>query len=271
MLKLSFGSNAFTKYSLQDTINYISYFGYDAIEILGDEPHINSRLKTTDYSSIIQKLKLCSLEVSNMNTNDCKEFAPIYQEEPYFISRKEVFKLKLKQFKRNVKVAEKLGCNNISISSGPVYKNKNSKEQMDIFYLNLDMALKYLPNNINLGIELEPGHLIHCLDNYREIFKEFNNKNIGINLDIGHLYCAGDTIEEAFEKYADKIFHIHLEDIKDYTHFHLILGDGNLPLKNIMNFLEKSYNGYVSIELYPYKDNPIKACFDSRLYLLLNN
>lgn len=271
MFKLSFSSNAFTKYSLVEAMNYICYMGYDGIEILGDHPHISDGLEEKDYSMLKKELEDRKLAVANINTNDCKEFLYYYKEEPFFTARREVFELKLRQFQRNIKVAEKLGCNHISISSGPLKKDESRNKLIDTFFYNLNTALEYLPDGINLGIELEPGHIIQCLNDYSIIFNTFKKKNLGINLDVGHLYCAGNTIEEAFEKYSDKIFHIHLEDIKDLQHFHLILGDGNLPLKGILSFLQKHYNGYISIELYPYKENPVKACFASKLYLIFNS
>lgn len=268
MFKLSFSSNAFTNYTAEETISYISYLGYEGIEILGDVPHINNK---SEISNLKSKIEMSGLTVSNINTNDCKEFENVFGEEPFFTSRKEVFELKLKQFIRNIEIARQFNCTNISISSGPVTRDKKKNEVLDTFFHNLNVALSHLPYEINLGIELEPTHLIQNLRDYEEIFSNFKNKNLGINLDIGHLYCAGDTIENAFDKYGNKIFHIHLEDIRDYKHYHLVLGDGNLPLKDIIKFLEKNYDGYVSIELYTYKNNPVMACFASKLYLLFNN
>lgn len=253
---------------MEEAIRYVSYLGYNGIEILGDVPHINDKFEICNVKS---KIETSGLAVSNINTNDCKEFESVFGEEPFFTGREELFRLKLKQFIRNVEIAKQLNCANVSISSGPVAKDKKISEVLDTFFNNLNIALLWLPSEINLCIELEPGHLIQNLAGYEEIFANFKNKNLGINLDIGHLYWAGDTIENAFDRYGNKIFHIHLEDIKNYEHYHLVLGDGNLPLKNIVKFLQKNYDGFVSIELYTYKDNPVIACFASKLYLLLNN
>ncbi len=276
MFKLSFSSNAFINYSLVEAINYISFMGFDAVEILGDIPHIitpshqfNDQNLKSEINNIKHNLQKTNLVVSNINTNDCKEFLTVCDEEPFFTCAENVFKFKLKQIKRNVEIAKTLNCLNISISSGIIQEGKTRNEVLDIFFKNLNTTLSLLPENINLCIELEPGHLIENLNGYKEIFKNFNNKNLGINLDIGHLYCAGEKIEDAFEKFSDKIFHIHFEDIEDRNHYHLIPGYGNLPLKNILGFLRKNYSGFVCVELYTYKDNPVKACYESKLYFNL--
>jgi sugar phosphate isomerase/epimerase len=38
-MKLAFSTNAFKKYSLQDSIKKISTIGYEGVEILADVPH----------------------------------------------------------------------------------------------------------------------------------------------------------------------------------------------------------------------------------------
>ncbi|MFN7181633.1 MAG: sugar phosphate isomerase/epimerase family protein [Planctomycetota bacterium] len=250
-----------------ETINYVSYFGYEGIEILGDVPHITDNLNVDDYKYLKQKINDSHLIVSNINTNDCKEFFSVYNEEPFFTAQKDVFELKLRQVKRNLEVAKILDCRNISITAGSSKGWQTRKEALDNFFTHLDEILIICPENISVCIEPEPGHIIENLNDLNEIFKNFSNKNLGINLDIGHLYCTGEKIEVAFEKFSDKIFHIHFEDIKDNKHYHLIPGHGNLPLKNILDFLRKNYEGFLCIELYTYKDNPVQACYESILYL----
>jgi fructoselysine 3-epimerase len=267
--KLAFSSNAFVNYTLEEAVNYLCYFGYDGIEILGDTPHITQKTTIDEISALFTK---SNLVVSNINTNDCKEFESTFAIEPFLTSEnREVFNLKLQQIKRNIEIAHALRCKNISISSGKIPLNFTKSKCLDVFFENLATILKIVPQDINVGIEMEPGHLIETLDDYKLIFKTFPYKNLGINLDIGHLYCVGNTIYEAFENFSSNIFHIHLEDIKDNVHYHLQLGDGTLPLKEILTFLAKNYDGFISIELYTYKDDPILAAYNSMLYFIFNS
>ena len=67
---------------------------------------------------------------------------------------------------------------------------------------------------------------------------------------------------------SEYIEHFHLADIKDRRHYHLIPGLGSIDFKTVFESMEKiNYNGFVTVELYPYKNNPIEAASTSINFL----
>ena len=68
-MKLGFSTNAFTNYSLFDSIELISKIGYDGIEIVLDEPHAFLPLSKNRISEIKNSILEKNLEVSNLNAN----------------------------------------------------------------------------------------------------------------------------------------------------------------------------------------------------------
>ena len=65
-MKLAFSSNAFKKFSLEQSISLISQIGYSAIEILCDVPHAYPPVKQ-DVLRIRDLLSKHNLEISNLN------------------------------------------------------------------------------------------------------------------------------------------------------------------------------------------------------------
>ena len=64
------------------------------------------------------------------------------------------------------------------------------------------------------------------------------------------------------------IEHFHMADIKDRVHYHLIPGLGTIDFKQVFKAIKDiSFDGYVTVELYPYKDNPLEAAATSFKYL----
>ena len=65
------------------------------------------------------------------------------------------------------------------------------------------------------------------------------------------------------------IEHVHLEDIsKDRVHNHLIPGHGTINFEKIFSNLEKiRYEGFITIELYPYLEQPEKAASEALNHL----
>jgi sugar phosphate isomerase/epimerase len=76
-----------------------------------------------------------------------------------------------------------------------------------------------------------------------------------MNCDIGHLFCVGDDPAEVIRAMPDHIVHVHLEDIgKNRVHQHLTPGKGAIDFASIFDALDEVvYEGWVTVELYPYE------------------
>src|SRR5262245_53735864 len=68
MIKLAFSTNAFKRYSLEDSILEIAKAGYSGVEILCDVPHAYlPHFKENHIRSLKQTLASCNLQISNLN------------------------------------------------------------------------------------------------------------------------------------------------------------------------------------------------------------
>jgi sugar phosphate isomerase/epimerase len=81
---------------------------------------------------------------------------------------------------------------------------------------------------------------------------------VGLNFDIGHFYCVGDEPAPTVHRLAPYIRHFHLEDIAaTRVHHHLIPGEGAIDFAATFQAIQQiGYQGWVTIELYPYVDDP---------------
>jgi sugar phosphate isomerase/epimerase len=84
---------------------------------------------------------------------------------------------------------------------------------------------------------------------------------VGMNFDIGHAYCVKDEPAETIPRVAKYIRHFHLEDIAaTRVHHHLVPGEGAIDFAPVLRAIRAlDYNGWVTIELYPYVDDPDQA------------
>jgi sugar phosphate isomerase/epimerase len=112
-----------------------------------------------------------------------------------------------------------------------------------------------------LLIEPEPGLLVENADQFEELMSYLDSPAVGLNFDIGHFYCVGDDPAGSVPRLAKYIRHFHLEDIAaTRVHHHLIPGDGAIDLAGTLKAIDAmGYDGWVTIELYPYIDNPDHA------------
>ena len=269
-MKIGFSTNAYTKYFLSDAIKSISEIGYDAIEIVLDDPHAFLPLEPSQIDSIKKNLENNNLQVSNLNSNTVMGYNNgITSNEKFEPSLSNINKKlrdwRIEYTKKSIELATKLNSPSICITSGIDGSNK------DVLLSNFSNSLFYLAsfaekNNIMIGIEYEPGLLIKNSDDVFSVINEF--KNVGLNFDVCHAKVLDENIPEIIKKFKKKLFHIHLSDCKKREHFHLIPGLGEIDFKEIFNALNQiSYDGFISIELYPYNKNPEYAAKEGLSYV----
>ena len=68
---------------------------------------------------------------------------------------------------------------------------------------------------------------------------------------------------------SDYIEHFHLADIAvDRVHNHLLPGKGSIDFRSVFKAMDEiGYEGFVTVELYPYQDNPVYAAEMAYKYL----
>ena len=273
-MKLSFSSNAFSNYDIFFAINNISKTGFDAIELVLDQPHAFLPLKKNSLNKIKQYLKLKNIVVSNLNANTVlgwyeSTINPQKFEPSLSNKNKKLRNWRIEYTKKAIDLALELNSPSICITSG-LLSEINYINELSFFKESLMILGEYAEKrNILLAIEYEPDLLIeNSNDVWNLISNDFNN--IGLNLDTCHASVLGENIPQIINKFNKKIFHTHISDCKNNVHYHLIPGYGEINFKAIFNSLKKiKYDGFLTAELYPYYQNPKEAT--SKAFIYLNN
>jgi sugar phosphate isomerase/epimerase len=93
---------------------------------------------------------------------------------------------------------------------------------------------------------------------------------VGLNYDVGHAFCVSDDPATTIPRVAQYIRHFHFEDIAaTRVHHHLIPGEGAIDFKATVAAIKAiGYDGWLTVELYPYIENPDVAARRAREVLL---
>ncbi len=264
-MKFAFSSNAFTNFTLLDSIKEISEVGFTGIEIMCDTPHaFPPSLTTEKIDTIKNTLERNNLQISNLNAFTLFALGDTYH--PSWIETSE--KKREERIKHTIDcidLAHLLGAKNISIEPGgpllPPPEHMSREKALQLFKEGIEKVLPHAEKKqIKILVEPEPGLLIENSTQFLEFMKNFNSKYFRLNFDIGHFYCVNEDPRDLVLKLRDYIEHFHMADIKNRVHYHLIPGLGEIDFKNVFKTIKEiSYDGYITIELYPYKDKPIEA------------
>jgi sugar phosphate isomerase/epimerase len=271
-MKFAFSSNAFTNFSLIDSIEKISQVGYSGIEIMCDVPHAYPpNLTDGQIKEIKNTLKKNSLEISNLNAFTLFAMGDTYH--PSWIDTSEDKReARINHTANCIDLAYQLGAKNITIEpGGPVLpsEKQSTEKALELFEQGIEKVLPQAERKqVKVLVEPEPGLLIENSKQFLEFIKKFDSQYLKLNFDIGHFYCVNEDPSALILELCDYIEHFHMADIKDRVHYHLVPGLGAIDFQSVFKAIKQiGYNGYVTVELYPYKENPLEAAKKSFEYL----
>jgi sugar phosphate isomerase/epimerase len=168
-------------------------------------------------------------------------------------------------------VAAALGLPHISIEpGGPIPEGKDREWATETFLAGLrEVAERAETVGVDVLVEPEPDLLVETTDQFLDLMDRVDSDRVGCNFDAGHLYCVGEDPAEMVERLAPYTGHYHLEDIPaDRRHEHTQLGDGAMDVEGFLEAVEATgYDGYVTVELYPYEETAVETARDAAAYL----
>ncbi len=265
-----YSTNAFVKFSLDESLEKIAALGFRGVEIMGDRPHLYPPdFEAADLARIKENLKKYDLKVTNLNSFTLFAVGDTYL--PSWIEpEKERRDIRIQHTLDCLKVAKELECNNISIPPGGPLNNLSRKDAMSLFYKGLEQVVPLAEElTVKILVEPEPDLLMENTKEFKPFIKDVQSQMVGLNFDIGHFFCAGEDPAVAFEELFKYVGHVHIEDIAaTRIHNHLIAGLGVIRFLDIFKtMVELKYQGDISLELYPYTDTPESAGQESLEYL----
>lgn len=265
-----YSTNAFVKFSLDESLEKIAALGFRGVEIMGDRPHLYPPdFEAADLARIKENLKKYDLKVTNLNSFTLFAVGDTYL--PSWIEpEKERRDIRIQHTLDCLKVAKELECNNISIPPGGPLNNLSRKDAMSLFHKGLEQVVPLAEElTVKILVEPEPDLLIENTPEFKSFARDVRSTAVGLNFDIGHFFCAGEDPSAAFEVLFEWVGHVHLEDITaSRVHNHLIAGHGAIRFLDIFKTMARlDYQGDISLELYPYVDTPEAAGRESLEYL----
>ena len=273
-MKLAFSSNAYLHFSFHQAAERIADLGYPGIEIMADVPHAwPAGLLDEQKQAIRETLESRKLSISNVNAFMMNAIADPRQPywHPSWIESPEYRAIRREHTQRCLHLAADIGAPHITTEpGGPLAEGQSWKEAADIFYEELMPCVETAEKlEIGLLIEPEPELMIERFDQYLEFVSRIDSPAIGLNFDIGHAYCVGEDPQDWVAKMASHTRHYHLEDIAaTRVHEHLIPGRGAIDFPATLRAIQETgYDGWLTVELYPYIENPDDAAREARSFL----
>jgi sugar phosphate isomerase/epimerase len=266
-MKLAFSTNAYLKYSFAEAVRRLARIGYAGVEVMADVPHAwPACLLNEQKQQIRAALAENSLTISNVNAfmmNAISDARQKYWHPSWIEPDRHYRQVRIDHTKRALTLARELGSPCITTEpGGPLAPGESWSAALRLFVEVLKPVADHALNEgVLLLVEPEPGLLIETADQFEEFMRHIDCPAVGLNFDVGHFYCAGDDPAATVPRLAKYTRHYHLEDIAaTRVHHHLIPGEGAVDFAGVFRAIGATgYAGWVTVELYPYVDDPDAA------------
>lgn len=274
-MKLAYSSNAYMSYPVEEAIARIAALGYAGLELLADVPHAwPAGLLETAKQRILDCLHSHGLAVSNLNGFMMNAVADPRQPywHPSWIEPDPHYRaIRREHTKRALQLARQLGAPSVQTEpGGPLEGDRSWASAARIFYDEIMPCVELAERlEVWLLIEPEPGLLIETFEQYLEFVGRIESPWVGLNFDVGHAFCVGQDPQHWVARMAPHTRHYHVEDIAaSRQHAHLIPGRGAIDLQATLREIARTgYRGWITVELYPYVDQPDEAGREASQFL----
>jgi sugar phosphate isomerase/epimerase len=266
-MRLAFSTNAYLRFPFADAVARLARVGYQGVEVMADVPHAwPAYLLPEQRRALRDALDANGLAVSNVNAfmmHAVDDRRQRYWHPSWIEPDVNYRRVRVDHTRRALTLARELGSPCITTEpGGPVEPGASWQAALGLFVEELKpVAAHAEKEGVLLLVEPEPGLLIETAEQFEEFMRHIDSPAVALNFDIGHSYCVGDDPPTAIRRLAKWLRHVHLEDIAPTrVHQHLIPGEGAIDFPAAVAALrEVGYDGWVTVELYPYAEDPDHA------------
>jgi sugar phosphate isomerase/epimerase len=265
--RLAFSTNAYLKFSFAEACRRLAALGYPGVEIMADVPHAWPAWMLDEQKQALRDaLARNHLAISNVNAfmmHAVDDPRQRYWHPSWIEPDRHYRQIRIDHTRRALTLARELGAPCLTTEpGGPVEPGASWSAALRLFVEHLKPVAEHAEKEgVLLLVEPEPGLLIETADQFEELMRHLDSPAVGLNFDIGHFYCVGDEPAPTVRRLAKHIRHFHLEDIAaTRVHHHLVPGEGAIDFAATFRAIQEiGYDGWVTIELYPYVDDPDAA------------
>ena len=252
-MSLSFGynTNGFAHHKLEDALEIIADRGYRGVALTLDNYHCNPfTVEPADLNRLRQLLDKLQLRVV-IETGARYLLNPQRIHYPTLVSS-EGRQIRLEFLRRAVDIAADLHAECVSFWSGAPDSDVPEHQAWDWLVTGcLQLAEHSKRRGVQLAFEPEPGMLVDDMAKFEVLKKHITSARFGLTMDIGHVFCTETApFRQVYGKFANLVRNIHIEDIRDRKHEHLMFGEGELDFAAILRVLsDNKYMGLIHVEL----------------------
>ena len=248
-MKLGMFTSGYQRNDLEHIFIDAKRFGYDYIELWGGRPHAYAPdLKNGDMKELLRLRDKYGVEI--------RGYCPEHNAYPYnyMIGSDAQRQDAIEYLKLCFDMAKEMGADYTLISSG----HAGYGADHDQIWNRLEKSVRELVDHaekIGMKIVMEAltvyeSNVIKSANDLKKLFTIIDSPNLVGMCDIVPPYTQHESIMDYFDKLGDKMYHLHLIDGHHDSDDHVMPGEGEIPLPELIKELKEiNYDKTATIEL----------------------
>lgn len=247
--RLGFRTAGYRNVPIEQAIRAIADIGYDGVELCLEHPDLAPEKLTDDRcAEVIAVASELGLEIATVS----------------YHGDGDPFELRWKRALAAVALTPALGAD-ILIVNSPRPGPDAPADLVEEFHYQLSCQLAMADElDVTVALEPEPGLLVDDCRDMLDLIEEMASPQLAVNLDVGHAWLTEDDLNSAIAELGEHIATVHIEDMADKVHKHLVPGDGQMDLPFVVQALrDTGFSGWLTVDLFDIADDPNAAARES--------
>ncbi len=250
---LGYNTNGFAHHRLDDALLILAKLGYNSVAITLDHYALNPfsadcNRECERVAGLLRDLQLrCVIETGSRFLLD-----PWRKHYPTLLSvEQSAREVRYDFLCRAIEIAQRLGSDGVSFWSGAADSGMPENKSWPILIDACRRLAKHAEaSQVRLAFEPEPGMFIDTMERFERLHAAVGHPQFGLTLDVGHLHCQGELpIARHIHRWKDWLWNVHIEDMRQGVHDHLMFGDGEMEFPPILAALREIDCGGLHVEL----------------------
>ncbi len=241
---IGFRTIGYRDYPPEIAIRRIAAIGYDGVELCLEHPGLEpEEFDTSRATNIATAAVGAGIEIASVSYHGDRDPLP----------------LRWRRALLAIELTEACGSH-ILIVNAPRPRRDESNLR-DEFLRQLELQLARAEElGITVALEPEPGLLVHGTDDMLALIERMASDRLRVNLDLGHAFLTEPDLPETIRRLGDLIVSAHIEDMPAGEHRHLVPGEGDMDLPQVLAALESiGFDGWLTVDLFDIGDAPDEA------------
>ena len=265
-MRLGYNTNGLAHHRLLDAIDLLADEGYTSVAITLDagalDPYEEPALLARQVHQVRSALDRRGLS-RVVETGARYLLNPRLKHDPTLMdpdpSRRDV---RADFLRRSIDLAAELGAEAVSFWSGKSPMPVGEEEGLARLAEALGPVIHHAERmEMPLAFEPEPGMFIDTLNRFARLDERVRHPLFDLTIDVGHVHCSAEgDIAGRLVEWRTRIRNLHIEDMIEGVHEHLMFGQGTIDFSPIFRALHAiSYRRGVHVELSRHSHMAVEA------------